>query len=329
MSTRPLFCSAQEVAGLLGWDEAIVSQRRAFTALAHGTADLPAKIMHSSRFDDSVMFCYASRLSADTGAVAKVGSVNPANRQRGLPSVSAVVIVLDPVTGHVAAVLDGTAVTTLRTAAASAVAVDALALPDAGELGLLGSGTQALAHARAIARVRPLSAVRIWSPTEKHRCRAAGQLAAELGIRARAVASPRDAVEGVPMVAVCTLSRQPVLLGRWLAPGATVVSVGSFEPDRHEVDAQVLRRAAAIVVDDPTTAAAHAGPVLEAIRRGDLAPADLIPLGEALTGRRSARTGERDIVLHVSVGLGVQDAAAAWAVVEAARAAAGRTAVRR
>ncbi|MFC4032310.1 ornithine cyclodeaminase family protein [Streptomyces polygonati] len=324
MPTKPVFCSAEEVARLLGWDEAIASQRRAFTALAHGTVDLPPKIMHPSRFDDSVMFCYASRLSADTGAVAKVGSVNPGNAQWELPSVSAVVIALDPTTGQLAAVLDGTAVTTLRTAAASAVAVDTLALPDADELGLLGSGTQALAHAHAIARVRPLRAVRVWSPTEEHRSRTAERIAAELGLKAEAVATPREAAEGLPLVATCTLSKEPVLLGQWLAPGATVISVGSFEPDRREVDARTLRRAAAVVVDDPATAAAHAGPVVEAIRRGDLAAADLIPLGEALTGRRTARTGDQDIVVHLSVGLGAQDAAAAWAVIAAAERAAAR-----
>jgi len=323
MPTRPLFCTAEEVEALLGIDDAIVSQRRAFTALAHGAADLPPKIMHASRFDDSVMFCYASRLSADTGAVAKFGSVNPGNAERGIPAVSAVVVVLDPTTGHVVAVLDGTAVTTVRTAAASAVAFDALALPDADELGLLGSGTQAVAHARAVARVRPLRAVRVWSPTEEHRVRAAERLTAELGVRAEAVPTARAAVDVAPMVATCTLSRDPVLLGEWLAPGATVVSVGSFEPGRHEVDAGALRRAAAVVVDDPQTAAGHAGPVVAALRRGDLGSGDLVPLGEVLTGRRGARTGDRDIVLHFSVGLGIQDAAAGWAVVEAARAAEG------
>ena len=329
MPTRPLFCSAEEVAALLGTDEAIASQRRAFTALAHGTADLPPKIMHASRFDDSVMFCYASRLSADTGAVAKFGSVNPGNHARGLPSVSALVVVLDPETGHVVAVLDGTTVTTLRTAAASAVAVDALGLPDADEVGLLGSGTQALAHARALTRVRPLRTVRVWSPTEKHRVRAAEQLAAELGVRAKAVPTARAAVDGVPLVVTCTLSHDPVLLGRWLAPGTTVVSIGSFEPGRHEVDAPTLRRATAVVVDDPETAAGHAGPVVDALRRGDLTPGDLVPLGQVLTGQRGARTGEQDVVLYLSVGLGLQDAAAAWAVVDAARAANERTAAGR
>jgi len=319
MTDDVLHLSGDQVAGLLDTDAAIRSQRAAFTALGDGTAELPGKIMFPSGLDDSVVFAYLARLSADTGAVAKFGSVNPGNAAAGLPTVHAVINALDPVTGRLTAVLDGTAVTTLRTAAASAVALDALATPDAAELGLLGSGTQALAHARAVARVRDLRAVRLWSPTPDRRDRAARQLAAELGIPVKAVDSAEEAVAGLPMVVACTLSTTPVVRGAWLAPGATVVSVGSFEPTRSEVDPEVVRKATAVVVDDPDTAAEHAGPVVTGLRSGLLSHEDLIPLGAVLTGRREGRTTERDIVYYNSVGLGVQDAAAAWAVIDAAR----------
>ncbi|MFI1358484.1 ornithine cyclodeaminase family protein [Streptomyces sp. NPDC020898] len=322
MTDDVLFLSRDQVAALLDTGTAIASQRAAFGALGAGGAsapDLPGKIMHPSRFDDSVVFAYVSRLSRDTGAVAKFGSVNPGNAAAGLPTVHAVITVLDPVTGELAAVMDGTAVTTLRTAAASAVAFDALATADSAELALLGSGTQALAHARAVARVRDLKVVRVWSPTPERRARAAELIAAELGVAAEATGTPQEAVTGASLVAACTLSTTAVVRGAWLAPGCTVVSVGSFEPTRSEVDAGVVRRAAAVVVDDPETAAEHAGPVVAALRDGLLARADLIGLGSVLTGARTARTGPDDIVFYNSVGLGVQDAAAAWAVVDAAR----------
>ncbi|MFF8024245.1 ornithine cyclodeaminase family protein [Streptomyces sp. NPDC007896] len=320
MTDDVLYLSRDRVTELLDTDAAIASQRAAFTALGDGTAELPGKIMHPSRFDDSVVFAYLARLSADTGAVAKFGSVNPANTAAGLPTVHAVINALDPVTGQLAAVMDGTAVTTLRTAAASAVALDALATADSAELGLLGSGTQALAHARAVARVRDLRSVRVWSPDPARRARAARLLATELGVATKAVDTAEEAVAGLPMVAACTLSSTPVVRGAWLAPGCTVVSVGSFEPTRSEVDTEVVRRAAAVVVDDPETAAEHAGPIVDALRDGVLTRADLIPLGGVLTGRHPARTHPDDIVFYNSVGLGIQDAAAAWAVIEAARA---------
>ncbi|MCX4562472.1 ornithine cyclodeaminase family protein [Streptomyces phaeochromogenes] len=319
MTDDVLHLSRDQVAALLDTDTAIRSQRAAFTALGEGTAELPGKIMHPSGFDDSVVFAYLARLSADTGPVAKIGSVNPGNAAAGLPTIHAVINALDPVTGQLVAVIDGAAVTTLRTAAASAVAFDALATPDSTELGLIGSGTQALAHARSVARVRDLRAVRIWSPNPDRRTRAARLLAAELGIPVKAVGSAEEAVSGLPMVAACTLSSTPVVRGEWLAPGCTVVSVGSFEPSRSEVDTDVVRRASAVVVDDPETAAEHAGPVVDALRAGTLTRQDLIPLGEVLTGRREGRTTGRDIVYYNSVGIGVQDAAAAWAVIDAAR----------
>ncbi|MFF2429959.1 ornithine cyclodeaminase family protein [Streptomyces mirabilis] len=320
MTDDVLYLSRDRVTELLDTDAAIASQRAAFTALGDGTAELPGKIMHPSRFDDSVVFAYLARLSADTGAVAKFGSVNPANTAAGLPTVHAVINALDPVTGQLAAVMDGTAVTTLRTAAASAVALDALATADSAELGLLGSGTQALAHARAVARVRDLRSVGVWSPNPARRARAARRLATELGVATRAVDTAEEAVADLPMVAACTLSSTPVVRGAWLAPGCAVVSVGSFEPTRREVDTDVVRRAAAVVVDDPETAAEHAGPIVDALREGVLTRADLIPLGGVLTGRHPARTHPDDIVFYNSVGLGIQDAAAAWAVIEAARA---------
>ncbi|MFF6986710.1 ornithine cyclodeaminase family protein [Streptomyces sp. NPDC010273] len=319
MTDDVLFLSGDRVTDLLDADAAIASQRAAFTALGDGTADLPGKIMHPSRFDDSVVFAYVSRLSADTGAVAKFGSVNPANARAGLPTIHAVISALDPVTGQLVAVMDGTAVTTLRTAAGSAVAVDALAAPDAGRLAVLGSGTQALAHVRAIARVRDLTCVRLWSPNPGRRTRAAETLAAELPFPVEPSATAREAVTGASVVAACTLSTTPVVHGEWLAPGCTVVSVGSFEPTRSEVDPEVLRRSAAVVADDPETAAEHAGPIVGALREGLLTPGDLIPLGAVLTGRRAARTRPDDIVYYNSVGLGIQDAAAAWAVIDAAK----------
>ncbi|WP_405951781.1 ornithine cyclodeaminase family protein [Streptomyces prunicolor] len=319
MTDDVLFLSGDRVTDLLDADAAIASQRAAFTALGDGTADLPGKIMHSSRFDDSVVFAYVSRLSADTGAVAKFGSVNPANARAGLPTIHAVISALDRSTGQLVAVMDGTAVTTLRTAAGSAVAVDALAAPDADCLGVLGSGTQALAHVRAIARVRDLTSVRLWSPNPGRRAQAAQSLAAQLPFPVEAVDTAKEAVTDASVVATCTLSTTPVVHGAWLAPGCTVVSVGSFEPTRSEVDPEVLRRSAAVVVDDPETAAAHAGPIVTALRDGLLTPDDLIPLGAVLTGRRSARNRPDDIVHYNSVGLGIQDAAAAWAVIDAAK----------
>lgn len=317
-----LFLARSQVQSLFDPATAIESQRAAFAALGHGTAELPEKILYSSRFDGSIVFCYASRLSVDTGAVSKFGSVNKGNTARGLPNIHALITALDPETGRPVAVMDGTTVTTLRTAAGSALAVDLLARPDATRLAVIGSGVQARAHVRAIARVRTLRSVRIWSPTPRNRLAAAAELAAELGIEGidvEATATAEEAVADAHIVAACTLSETPVVLGSWLPKGCTVVSVGSVEPTRCETDPEVLRRAAAVVVDDPATAAGHCGPVVAALRSGDIGRQDLVALGDVVVGRATARTDPDDIVFYGSVGLGVQDAAAAWAVIHRAR----------
>ncbi|MDA3625197.1 ornithine cyclodeaminase family protein [Saccharopolyspora sp. WRP15-2] len=319
MPHEVLHLSADEVDALFDVGTAIESQRAAFTALGNGLADVPGKVMDPSRHDDSVVFCYASRMSASTGAVCKFGSLNPGNQQRGLPSVSAMLTALDPETGQPVAIMDGRAVTTNRTAGASAVAADALAVDDAGELAVLGSGVQGQAHVRAIARVRPLRTVRMWSPSLERCTAAAEQLSDELSLPVEAVPTAEDAVTGARIVATCTLSTEPVVRGDWLAPGCTVLGVGSFEPTRIEVDRAVLRRANAIVLDEPETGVAYGGPVIEAVRAGYCTSADVIALGDVLVGRATARSGPEDIVFYNSVGIGVQDAAAAWAVLDRAR----------
>ncbi len=314
-----LFLSYREVAGLFDAATAIESQRVAFTALGDRTAVQPGKLMVSNPGDGSVAFCYAARLSPQTGAVSKFGSLNPANTASGLPTIAAVIVVLDPVTGRPAAIMDGTVITTRRTAAASAVAVDAFGSPGATELAVLGCGTQGREHVRTLPRVRPIRSVRLWEPSAERRDAAARELAAETGLDVRACATAREAVAGAPIVALCTLSSDPVLEAAWLAPGATVVSIGSIEPDRREVGADVVTGAARVIVDDPETAADHAGPIVDAIRAGVLAREEVIGLGDVLVGREKGRVRPDDLIYYNSTGIGVQDAAAATAVLARAR----------
>ncbi|KAB2348322.1 ornithine cyclodeaminase family protein [Actinomadura rudentiformis] len=314
--TDVLLLSAADVHAVFDVGTAIESQRAAFTALGREEALLaPRSLLPSG---DDVAFCYVSQLPG-TGPVAKFGSVNPGNGERGLPSVSAMVTVLDETTGRPVAIIEGTSVTTLRTSAASAVAVDHLARTDASRLAIIGCGVQGQAHVRAIAAVRTLSEIRLYSRTAASATALAASLEKELGLSFNVAGSAQEAVEGADIVAACTTSEQPVVRGAWLSPGCTVISVGSFTPDHSEVDAEVLARAAAIVVDDVATAAEQAGPVVSALRDGDLAEADLLPLGRVTAGLATARRTPEDIIFFNSVGLGVQDTAAAARIVDLAR----------
>ncbi|QUH02703.1 ornithine cyclodeaminase family protein [Saccharopolyspora erythraea] len=305
-------CSDEQVAEALDVDAAIRSQRLAFESLGRGEAQLAEKV--AMRTGDDTTLSYLSRLSPEHGAVSKLVAVHPGNAAEDLPAISATVLVLDAATGRTVAVMAATALTELRTAAGSAVAADALAPPSADELAVIGSGVQARAHVRAIARVRRLREVRIFSRDPRRRESAAAELSAELGLAVRAVGSAAEAVRSAPVVVTCTLSAQPVVPTDRIEAGATVLSVGSFEPHRREVDELLVRRAGAVVVDDVATAASHAGPVVHALERGDITRDRLRSLGEVLLGRAPGRTSEDEVVFFNSVGLGVQDAAAAHAV---------------
>ena len=316
MPTAPRVLADAEVAARFDLDTAIASQRAAFRALGDGTAQLaPKALLHG---DHDTALGYFSRLSPAHAAVCKVVSVNPDNAARGLPTIHATVLVLDPDTGALAAVLDAATLTALRTAAGSAVAADALAVPGPLDLGVLGSGVQAYQHVRALARVREIRSVRLWSPDAAHRADAAARIAADTGLPVTAAGGPAEAVDGARIVAACTLSTDPVVVTDAVAPGCTVISVGSFEKHRREVDGALLRRAARVVVDDVATAEATAGSVVAGLIGGDLTRTDLVPLGDVVTGRAAGRTSPEDIVFYNSVGLGVQDAAAALAVLDLA-----------
>ncbi|PZF84734.1 ornithine cyclodeaminase family protein [Jiangella anatolica] len=318
MTADVMVLSAADVAALFDPATAVESQRVAFEALGKGVAVQPDKLMLPGAGDGAVAFCYAARLSPQDGPVSKFGSVTPANAAAGLPTIAAVVVVLDGGTGLPAAIMDGTVITTRRTAAASAVAVDALARADAAELAVVGCGVQGHEHVRMLARTRPLRAVRIWGRSESRREAAARTLAAETGLPVRACATAREAVDGADVVVLCTLSAEPLVRLDWLAPGATVVSVGSIAPGRCEVGADVVA-AARVVVDDPATAAAHAGPIVAGLRAGTLARDRLTGLGDVLVGNAAGRSAPDELVFYNSTGLGVQDAAAATAVLERAR----------
>ena len=298
---------AEDVARLLDLDTAYASQRDAFRALGEGVADLAERLLLPGTEGDATAFCYAARLRPGTGAVCKFGAVGDENAALGLPTVSATVLVLDAHTGMPVALLDGNAITERRTAAATAVAVDVLARSGAATLAILGCGLQGRAHLAALRAARDYAEVRLWNRTP-------GRAAALAGDGAVAVADARECVEGADVVVCCTTSATPMLEAGWLADGATVVSIGSYDAGLLEVGVDVVQRAARVVVDHRPTALQQAGPVVAAVSQGMLDPGDVLELGEVLVQDRPVRTDPAGVVLYTSVGLGVQDAAAALAI---------------
>lgn len=252
---------------------------------------------------------------------AKLVSVFPANTDR--PTHQAVVVLFDPETGTPTALIDGTYLTAARTAAASAVATRHLARPDAEVLAILGTGVQAHAHALAVPRVcATLREIRIAGRDADKSAAVARDLSAELDRPVIAVATFADALADADIVCATTHSPETVVRREWLSNGVHVNSVG-FNTAGREVDAETVRDAL-VVVESRTSALAPvpagANELLWPIRDGVIDAAHVhAELGELVAGTKPGRTSRDQITLYKSVGVAVEDLAAAMLVVAAAR----------
>jgi alanine dehydrogenase len=261
-------------------------------------------------------------------AAAKLVTLHPGNRALGLPSHLAVVAVFEAATGRLRALLDGERLTALRTAAGSALATRVLARADAGVLAVLGTGVQALAHARMLAAVRELRELRIAARDPAKARALAERLDGELELPVRAADTYAAAMAGAGVVCATTHSPEPVVRREWLDPGCHICSVG-VHPEGREVDRQTVTDALVVVESRSAVLAEGYGgarELIEAVREardGDPIHAEL---GEILLGRRPGRTSDDQLTLYKSVGVAVQDAAAAaLAIEEAGRLGLGRT----
>jgi ornithine cyclodeaminase/alanine dehydrogenase-like protein (mu-crystallin family) len=243
----------------------------------------------------------------------KVVTVNPENPPRGLPFVHAVYALFDGVSLAPRAVIDGEALTALRTAAVSALATRHLALQDAGHLVLFGAGTTATAHLDGMRAVRPIRAVTIVSRT-RARAETLAEAARGMDLDTR-VGGPDDVAEA-DIVCTCTTSPQPLFDGRLLRPGAHVNAIGAFTPDTRELDDETIRRAR-VVVETREVALAEAGDVVIPLRAGTIDEAHIVAdLRELVHGAR-VRTGPDDVTVFKSVGVALEDLAVAVAAVAA------------
>ncbi len=242
----------------------------------------------------------------------------PGNAGAALPTHLATVLLLDPATGALLALLDGRLITEMRTAAVTAVSVELLARPDARHLAILGSGVQARSHLRALALVRRLASVRVWSRTAAHAARFAREMAGVVGCPIEPAASAREAVHGADVVVTVTAARAPVLEGAWLEPGMHVCAVGSSAPDMRELDAEAVARCR-VFVDSRAAAAVEAGDLLLAQAEGRIGAGHVVAeLGE-VAGGAAGRRGPGEITLFKSLGMAVEDVVSARLAYERAR----------
>ena len=251
-------------------------------------------------------------LAEDGPFGAKLISVFPDNFGRGRPSHQGLIVLFDPESGAVACVVDAEAVTAIRTAAASAVATDALARPGACRLAILGYGEQAGTHARAIAIVRPISHVTVWGRSVERARAFAARMADETGLPFDVAMSAREAVAKADIVCTVTAASDPILAGAWLAPGAHVNLVGSGHAGQAEADGDLVARVR-FIADSREGVMAQGGEFLRAKAAGLDVRIDA-EIGEVLAGTAPGRCDEVEISAYKSLGHVAQDLASAWAL---------------
>lgn len=308
-----LVLNQEDVEQLLDMEGCIEAMAEALASLARGEVHVPLRAVVRPPGEDT----FIGLMPAHRGGGAPLYSLKtvcvfPDNPKRGLDAHQGTVTLFDGETGETLAVMNASAITAIRTAAVSAVATRLLAREDARELGILGAGVQARSHVEALRLVRDFDRVRIFSPTAAH----AEALAAEVG--ADAVGSAEEAVHGADVVVTATSSVDPVLRREWLEPGVHVNVVGGRPPTMRELDVATVADSA-FYVDRRESAENEAYDYRDALEAGAIGPDHIRgEIGEVLIGAAPGRTSPEQLTVFRSLGLAVEDLAAAEYVVRRA-----------
>ncbi|WP_406482880.1 ornithine cyclodeaminase family protein [Streptomyces platensis] len=317
-----LVLGRSQVEALLEMDALIDALASAMTDLSAGRASAPDRVAVTVPERDGFLAAMPGHVPSAGVLMSKLVSVFPHNGGTPVPTHQALIVAFDPHTGEPTALLDGTAITAARTAAGSALSARLLAREDASVLAVLGTGAQARSHAEAMCRVRPIRQIRVAGRDRTKAAALADELSAALQIPVEAAATWAEALDGADIAAATTHSVEPVIRRSWLTPGVHVTSVG-FNPDGREIDDATVAEALVCVESRQAALApfpAGSNDLLRPLRDGVITEGHVhAELGELLAGDKPGRSSDQQITLYKSVGVAVQDAAAAALVVAAAR----------
>jgi ornithine cyclodeaminase len=307
-----------EVASLLSMGELIGVMESALARFSAGDVLQPVRTVLSVG-PTKAFFGVMPAYLPDPGRMgAKLVTVFNGNEARGLPSHLATILLLDAETGALCGILDGRFITEARTAAVSAVSARHLSRVEASTLAILGTGVQARSHLEALKEVRGLKDIRVWSPRLTSRERFVEEMAPHVTGTLRATRHAEQAVEGADLIVLATSSPTPVIENGWVSDGAHIMSVGACRPDQREMDPRLVARAE-LYVDSKAAALVESGDVVMGIREGRFGEAHLRgELGEVVLRRVHARTSHDQVTIFKSLGMAVEDVAAAGLVLDRA-----------
>jgi len=303
------YISSEQVENLIDFDSCIPLMEKTLKELANGVAMQPLR-QALPLGNANWLGIMPSALSSRGVAGCKVISIFPQNHSKGLHSHQGVVLLFEAETGSLLAILDAISITSMRTAAVSAVATAALSRADSRVLSVLGAGVQARAHVEALRKVRDIREVRVWSPNPATCAKFATQVEqAELPVTV--CSSSSEAVKNADIICAVSAATEPILFGKDLSPGVHINAVGACTPRNRELDTQAVA-AARMFGDRMESVFAEAGDFLIPLSLGELPKEHLLgDLGDVLIGKLEGRTSAQDITLFKSLGLGIQDLASA------------------
>ena len=306
-----LLFTDQDIKKQLEINEVLEVVEQAFREKGLGKVQMPAKTyLYYDRYDGDLRVMPAYMESMDISAV-KVVNVHPKNRTYNLPSVIAIIILVDPKTGSPQAIMDGTDITAARTGAAAGVATKFLAKEGAIKLGIVGAGVQATMQLSYISQVRELIEVKVFDKNDKTKQKFV-QTAQEKYPKIKIIStdSIEEAVQYRDVICTVTPSRKPILMNEWIEDGTHINAIGADAQGKQELDPAILKRSKVFV--DDWDQASHSGEINVPISKGLISRDDVYgQLGEVVAGKKKGRTSKREITVFDSTGLAIQDAVVA------------------
>ena len=306
--------SEKQVQSLINLDELIGTLEQAHIQYATGKAVMPVRLVVALPQIQGRITSMPGFLNEDKALGMKVVTYFQDNPKRNLPAILATIMLFSAETGTMIAIMDGSYITAIRTACASAMATKALANAQTLTLGILGAGVQARAHIRALPYVRKFSTIKIYSPSGNSAAAIKNDVEKETGVPIEVARSAEDVVRNSDLLVTVTTAKEPIVKADWLKPGVHINAVGSHRPDLREIDGATLARAK-VVVDSREAIMAECGDILLALKEKSVGESVIHgEIGAVLAGIKPGRSSPTEITLYKSVGIAIQDVATAQLV---------------
>ncbi len=308
---KALIADQKLVTELLPMDDAIAVMRRALTLLAEGDVVMPLRNIMVMPGGERVMSLMPSYLGGLGAFGVKVVAAFPANFGTEYDTHQGVVLLFDAERGLLRAIVDATSITAIRTAAVSGLVTDLLANPGAGDVAIIGAGTQAHTHLQAMMAVRPVRRVRVFSVPAESAVAFAERESRATGVQVEVATNAEEAVAGADLICTTTTATDPVVRCDWVSPGAHVNAVGAYTPTTRELDSALVVRSR-LYADRRESLLNEAGEFLIPKGEGLIGDDHIVAeIGEVLTGKAAARTSPDEVTLFKSLGIAIEDLAAA------------------